>query len=191
MLVSDKNSTGAKNEYDIIYWNLFGFKIVVIKTRHNFHDISFVSWTLPPIAILVFDISNLPGCNSWYITFSCIRAMQWMLYWRTITTTITTSGKRCSAKLYFFFWHITVGTKWANDDLTCPVVVSFYVELIIFEPFWVHQSIYAAICISEKTHLPLVPHICVSESGQHWLVQIMACRILGAKLLSNTMLVYC
>ena len=40
------------------------------------------------------------------------------------------------------------------------------------------------------THLPLMPHICVSEFGSA-LVQIMACRLFGAKPLSKPMLGYC
>ena len=39
------------------------------------------------------------------------------------------------------------------------------------------------------THLPLVPHICFSESRQHWFRQ-MACRLIGAKPISKPMLVY-
>ena len=42
---------------------------------------------------------------------------------------------------------------------------------------------------------PLVMHVCISESGQHWfrsaLVQIMACRLFGAKPLPEPMLDYC
>ena len=38
------------------------------------------------------------------------------------------------------------------------------------------------------THLPLVPHICGSKSRQHWL-SLIACRLIGAKPLSEPMLV--
>ena len=39
---------------------------------------------------------------------------------------------------------------------------------------------------NDLTHLPLMPHICVSES-----VKIMVCRLFGAKPLSKPMLDYC
>ena len=43
--------------------------------------------------------------------------------------------------------------------------------------------------IDDLTHLPLVPHICVSESGSA-LVQIMACHLFSTKQLSKPMLGY-
>ena len=44
--------------------------------------------------------------------------------------------------------------------------------------------------LSFLTHLSLVLHICVSELGSA-LVQMMACRLFGAKPLSETMLGFC
>ena len=41
---------------------------------------------------------------------------------------------------------------------------------------------------SELTHLPIVPHICVGGSA---LVQVMACRLIGAKPLAEQILAYC
>ena len=33
---------------------------------------------------------------------------------------------------------------------------------------WGSKASFKVICVSLKTHLPLVPHICTSGSGQHW-----------------------
>ena len=44
--------------------------------------------------------------------------------------------------------------------------------------------------VNHLTHLPLVPHICVSEYDQYWF-KIMACRLFGAKLLAKSILAYC
>ena len=41
------------------------------------------------------------------------------------------------------------------------------------------------------TYLPLVPRICVSELCQHWLTEIMASRVFGAKHLPEAKLTYC
>ena len=46
-------------------------------------------------------------------------------------------------------------------------------------------------CSYYLTHLPLVLHICICKSGQHWLVQIMACHLFGAKPLSKPIVGYC
>ena len=40
------------------------------------------------------------------------------------------------------------------------------------------------------THLSLVPHISVSDLGQHWF-EVMDCRLLRAKPLPEPMLIYC
>ena len=44
--------------------------------------------------------------------------------------------------------------------------------------------------LSLSTHLPLVPHICISELGYHWF-QVMACRLFGTKPLPEPMMAYC
>ena len=43
---------------------------------------------------------------------------------------------------------------------------------------------------NELTHLPLVLHICISELSQHWIVQVMACCLSGARPLPEPMLPY-
>ena len=49
---------------------------------------------------------------------------------------------------------------------------------------------FKTILIYLLTHLPLVPHICVSELGPS-MVLVMACRLFGAKPLPEPMLAYC
>ena len=75
-----------------------------------------------------------------------------------------------------------------NKILISMSVVSyfFYFESseISKEVFWrVSKSV-----LIDLSHLPLVPHIYVSESGQH---QILTCRQFGAKPLSEPVLGYC
>ena len=40
------------------------------------------------------------------------------------------------------------------------------------------------------TYWSLEIDMCINEMGQHWLVQIMACRLLGTKPLTEQMLIH-
>ena len=53
-----------------------------------------------------------------------------------------------------------------------------------------HICINVNVALTCLTHLPIVSHICVSKLGQH-LMQIMACRLLGIKPLSEPVLCHC
>ena len=83
---------------------------------------------------------------------------------------------------------ITFCTRWVLGGSCWYIQVRVYMADKIFNAF-PSKCIYlcsnpTAICLS---HLPLVPHICVRSA----LVQIMACRPIGAKPFSEPMLEYC
>ena len=74
---------------------------------------------------------------------------------------------------------------WDNHCVTRP---QWFKWTPLLNPKYYQQWMYSF------THLPIVPHICVSELGQ-WtglaLVQIMACRLFGAKPLFESVLANC
>ena len=60
-------------------------------------------------------------------------------------------------------WSLSVN-QWGQQDAECSM---------------------GADIVHPLTHLPLVPHICISESTQHWFRYMIACCLVGAKPLSK------
>ena len=87
----------------------------------------------------------------------------------------------CSRMLFNIHVHVVASCRLTRfvfyDFHGCKISTSIY---NIFDPFFQWQSLWNKTCsmkpnVSDPnaewpclTHLPLVPHICVSESGQRW-----------------------
>ena len=82
-------------------------------------------------------------------------------------------------------YQITI--KYYKSWTVCIFLGMYYVSQLIHG----NSTTFYLLDTARLTHLPLVAHICVSELGQHWLAQVMACRLFSAKPLPQPMLTYC
>ena len=102
--------------------------------------------------------------SQWHRSFQRKLLSHWLKFLRHVAITLVIQGPVSVIP----WWPMESTHKWAVMQKTCPWYDAIMYILSIF--IW---ACVTAICVASHrqhtlTHLPLVLHICVCESGQHW-----------------------
>ena len=132
--------------------------------------------------LLCNDVSHWLGASLEPALFVCVIVVTWFVfklkltYWgkdKMAAVSQTSLSNTFSWMKMFEFWlqfdwslflrvQLTILQHWFRLWLAADQVTSHCLNQWWFDHWHIYES------LNELTHLPLVPHICVSESGQHW-----------------------